>query len=74
MVFTSHNPLLIDKDSLRPEQIVFVTKQIDGNSEFVPVSDYEGVNSKTDLRKAYLQGRFDAVPYVGDARDVLADL
>ncbi|MDO4334758.1 MAG: ATP-binding protein [Bacteroidales bacterium] len=74
MVFTSHNPLLIDKDSLRPEQIVFVTKQVDGNSEFVPVSDYEGVGSKTDLRKAYLQGRFDAVPYVGDARDVLADL
>lgn len=74
MVFTSHNPWLIDKESLRPEQIVFVNKQTDGNSEFVPLSDFIGSEKISDPRKAYLQGRFDAVPYVGDAHRVLSEM
>lgn len=74
MVFTSHNPLLINTNSLRQEQIVFVNKHADGNSEFTPLSDYEGLNKNTNIWQAYLQGRFDAVPYIGDARDVLSDL
>ena len=74
LVFTSHNPALIDTTKLRREQIVFVNKQSDGNSEFVPLSDYEGLGKNTDIQKAYLQGRFDAVPYIGDIYPVLADL
>lgn len=65
LVFTSHNPMLLDTSKLRPEQIVIVTKGADGNSEFVPLSDYEGVERIPDLRKAYLQGRFDGIPYIG---------
>lgn len=74
IVFTSHNPSLIDTTRLRPEQIVFVNKQSDGNSEFVPLSDYEGIGKGTDIRKAYLQGRFDAVPYIGDIYPILSEL
>ena len=70
-VFTSHNPSLINKDLLRREQVIFVNKHMDGNSEFVPLSDYEGLNNNTDIQKAYLQGRFDAVPYVGDVYSIL---
>lgn len=77
MIFTSHNPLLIETSKLRLEQIVIVNKQSDGNSEFIPLCDYEGINKRTDVQKAYLQGRFDGVPYTGDAymmiQDVLAD-
>lgn len=67
LVFTSHNPLLIDTLKLRLEQIVIVNKQSDGNSEFIPLCDYEGITNRTDVRSAYLQGRFDGVPYTGDA-------
>ncbi len=74
IVFTSHNPSLIDTTKLRPEQIVFVNKQADGNSEFAPLSDYEGISKDTDIRKAYLQGRFDAVPYIGDIYPILSEL
>lgn len=73
-VFTSHNPALIDTHKLRPEQIVFVNKQNDGNSEFVPLSDYEGIAKNMDIQKAYLQGRFDAVPYIGNIFPVLSEL
>lgn len=73
-VFTSHNPSLINKDLLRREQIIFVNKHSDGSSEFIPLSDYEGLSSNTDIQKAYLQGRFDAVPYVGDVYSILDKL
>lgn len=74
LVFTSHNPLLIDKACFRPEQIVFVNKQEDGNSEFTPLSDFEGSAKIEDPRKAYLQGRFDGVPYIGNVREFLSEL
>lgn len=74
IVFTSHNPSLINKNNLRREQLVFVNKQADGNSTFIPLSDYEGLGADADIEKAYLQGRFDAVPYVGNIYPVLAEI
>ena len=67
LVFTSHNPVLINRDLFRDEQIVFVTKLQNGKSEFVPLFDFEGANKIKDIQKAYLQGRFDGVPYIGNA-------
>ena len=67
LVFTSHNPVLINRELLRDEQIVFVTKLQNGKSEFVPLFDFEGANKIKDIQKAYLQGRFDGVPYIGNA-------
>lgn len=73
LVFTSHNPLLISRESLRDEQIVFVTKLPDGSSEFIPLSDYKGGDKIADISKAYLQGRFDGIPYIGSATSLLEE-
>lgn len=70
LVFTSHNSNLINLKQLRKEQIVLVTKQEDGSSEFSALCDFEGVNDKMDLQKAYLLGRFDGIPYTGNAADL----
>lgn len=70
LVFTSHNPSLLNRDRFRNEQIVFVTKLPNGSSEFVPLCDYEGVTKIKDLQKAYLQGRFDGVPYLGNLSEI----
>lgn len=74
VVFTSHNSSLINPDLLRPEQIVFVSKLADGISEFIPLSDFEGVDKIKDIQKAYLQGRFDGVPYIGSAYSMLKEI
>lgn len=74
LVFTSHNPSLISRENLRDEQIVFVNKQLNGNSEFTPLSDFNNIGKKTDIQKAYLQGRFDALPYIGNLYPELIDL
>lgn len=73
LVFTSHNSVLINTAKLRPEQIVFVSKQHDGNSEFTPLSDFDGVNHIPDIQKAYLQGRFDGVPYIGNIYPLISE-
>lgn len=70
IVFTSHNPTLLNREILRDEQIVFVTKLPNGSSEFVPLCDYIGVSKIRDLQKAYLQGRFDGIPYIGSSEDI----
>lgn len=74
LVFTSHNPSLISRENLRDEQIIFVNKQSNGNSEFTPLSDFENIDRKIDVQKAYLQGRFDAIPYIGNIYPELIDL
>ena len=71
LVFTSHNPYLMNVGKLRLEQIVIVNKDSTGNSEFTPLSDFTGLNYDTDVMKGYLQGRYDGVPYVGNADDVI---
>lgn len=72
-VFTSHNPLLINMDHLRLEQVVIVNKSPDGNSEFTPLSDFVGLGKNTNFTMAYLLGRFDGVPYVGNVRQLLEE-
>ena len=50
---------------LRRDQIWFVNKNRDnGSSELYCLSDFEGVRKDTDVLKAYLNGRYDAMPVV----------
>lgn len=65
LLFTSHNPALMNPDKLRLEQIVIINKDDKGMTRATALSDYDGLGPKTDIRKAYLQGRFDGVPYLG---------
>ena len=70
-VFTSHNAGLLNRDLLRDEQMVFVTKLPNGMSEFVALSDYKDTGKIDDIQTAYLQGRFDGVPYTGNIKSAI---
>lgn len=74
LVFTSHNQTLMNKDKLRREQIIIVSKGADGKSDFTPLSDFRGLNKETDIQMAYLLGMFDGIPYTGDLGAVLTEL
>lgn len=64
LLFTSHNTNLIDMKRLRKDQIVFVNKLEDGSTEVYSLYDYKDFRENMDAEKGYIQGRFDAVPYV----------
>ena len=65
LLFTSHNTNLIDVKRLRRDQIVFVNKSGHGATEVYSLYDFKDFRENMDAEKAYIQGRFDATPYVG---------
>lgn len=77
LLFTSHNTNLIDIKRLRRDQIVFVNKTEDGATAVYSLYDFKDFRENMDAEKGYIQGRFDAVPYVdssvGSIKQLLED-
>ncbi len=62
LIFTTHDTTFLDLDLLRRDEVWFANKQQpSGATELYSLADYK---VRTDLKidKAYLQGRFEAVP------------
>lgn len=70
LVFTTHNTHLLDMTRFRKDQIFFVNKRDDGSSDLYSLFDYKDFREKMDLEKAYLQGRFDAIPYINEFESI----
>jgi len=64
LLFTSHSTNLIDIHRFRKDQIAFVNKRSNASTEVYSLFDYKDYPDNMDADKAYIQGRFDAVPYV----------
>lgn len=74
LLFTSHNTNLIDVKRLRRDQILFVNKSPEGTTEVYSLYDFKDFRENMDAEKGYLQGRFDAVPYVDSSVSCLRQL
>ena len=74
LLFSSHNTHLIDVKRLRRDQIVFVNKTEDGATEVYSLYDFKDFRENMDAEKGYIQGRFDAVPYVDSSVDSIKQL
>lgn len=64
LLFTSHNTNLIDIKRLRRDQILFVNKGEEGSTEVYSLFDFKDFRENMDAEKGYIQGRFDAIPYI----------
>ena len=74
LLFTSHNTNLIDVNRLRRDQIVFVNKSEQGATEIYSLYDFKDFRENMDAEKGYIQGRFDAVPYVDSSVECIKQL
>lgn len=74
MLFTSHNTNLIDVKRLRRDQIVFVNKAEDGATNVYSLFDFKDFRENMDAEKGYIQGRFDAVPYIDSSVSTIEQL
>ena len=74
LLFTSHNTNLIDVKRLRRDQIVFVNKSEQGSTEIYTLYDFKDFRENMDAEKGYIQGRFDAVPYIDSSVDSIKQL
>lgn len=61
LIFTSHDNTLKANQLLRRDQIWFTQKRADQSTDLYPLSDFK-VRNDLAIDKAYLDGRFGAVP------------
>lgn len=74
LICTTHNTKFLDLKKFRKDQIFFANKSSDGSTDLYSLYDYSDFRDTMDLEKAYLQGRFDAFPFVDDSLDNLKAL
>ena len=67
LIFATHNTKLLNLNKLRKDQIFFVSKNDDASTDLYSLYDYNDFRDTMDVEKAYLQGRFDAVPFIDDS-------
>jgi hypothetical protein len=65
LLFTTHNPLMMDSTLLRRDQIWFADKDREGRSHLYPLTDYQPRKGES-LVRGYLSGRYGAVPIIPD--------
>mgnify|MGYP004468627931 FL=1 len=64
IVYTAHDVNLIDLNNFRQDEIWFIEKNREGETRLRPLSDFH-VTKTQDPLKAYLNGRFGAIPVIG---------
>jgi hypothetical protein len=62
-----HNTMLLSHDIWRVDEIWFTEKDEDGASDLYPLTDINPRFDK-DLEKDYINGRYGAVPFLGDEK------
>lgn len=63
LIFTTHNPLLLDTEVMRRDQVWFADKDDEGATHIYPLTDYKPRNEES-LVRGYMAGRYGAVPFI----------
>ena len=67
IVFSTHEPLLMDKDMFRSDQIWFTQKTQFGETELYSAQDFDGVREDIPFDKWYMAGKFGALPNIQES-------
>ncbi len=65
LIFTTHSTNLLREGELRRDQIWLTEKDLKGATHLYPLTDFKPRKSE-NIERGYLQGRYGAVPYLGD--------
>ncbi|RZJ35833.1 MAG: ATP-binding protein [Chryseobacterium sp.] len=69
LIFTTHESCLLDQDILRPDEIWFAQKSLDGASKLYPLSDFN-IHHTANIENGYLNGRFGGIPFLSNLQDL----
>lgn len=65
IIFTTHNPLLLDPELIRRDQIWFAEKDDEGGTHLTSLLDYKARGTES-LAKGYMEGRYGGIPFIPD--------
>jgi uncharacterized protein len=71
IIVTTHESNLLDLELLRRDEIWFAEKDERGATRLYSLSDFK-VRKDLEIRKHYLQGRFGAIPFLGNLENLIA--
>lgn len=69
LIFSTHESNLLDQEIFRQDEIWFVEKDEHGTSNIYPLSDFK-VHHTKNIQKGYLNGRYGAIPFTGNLKDL----
>ena len=69
LIFTTHESNLLDQEIFRQDEIWFAEKNDNGATELFPMSDFN-IRYDLDIRKGYLNGRFGAIPFLSNFKNL----
>jgi len=67
LIFSTHDTSILDPKILRRDQIWFMEKDNEHATQLYPLTDFHPRKNEA-LEKGYLQGRFGALPYIGEVK------
>lgn len=67
LIFTTHDTSLLDNELFRRDQVWFVEKDKSNSTQLYPLLDFSPRKHEA-FSRGYLQGRYGALPYIGDWR------
>ena len=65
LIFTTHSTNLLREGLLRRDQVWLTEKDKKGATRLYPLSDFKPRKTE-NIENGYLQGRYGAVPYLGE--------
>lgn len=71
LLFATHSRDLLQ--GLRTDEVVLVEKDREGVAGLHAASDFRGLRTRDDLRRAHADGRIGGVPLLGDLRGAIAE-
>jgi AAA15 family ATPase/GTPase len=72
LIVTTHESNLLDLDLLRRDEIYFAEKDSHGATHIYSLSDFK-VRKDLEIRKHYLDGRFGAIPFLGNIDHLMSE-
>ena len=67
LIFATHDTSLLDNEIFRKDQIWFVEKDKNYATQLYPLLDFSPRKHEA-IGRGYLQGRYGALPYIGEWR------
>jgi AAA15 family ATPase/GTPase len=67
LIFSTHDTSILDPKVLRRDQIWFMEKDDTHATQLYPLTDFHPRKNEA-LEKGYLQGRYGALPYIGEIK------
>lgn len=67
LIFSTHDTSLLDTDIFRRDQVWFVEKDKSNATQLYPLLDFSPRKQEA-IGRGYLQGRYGALPYIGEWR------